>query len=109
MDRLLLFQLSDLHFGSSFEGTEHAKTGLQSGLNGHDLKISQNLATSLERAREDLFEIGENDAVKYLIGGDLTRTGSKFDFQLVNTYSLFRTRVVARSSWNNDPDARPQT
>jgi len=84
-DRILLFQLSDLHFGSTFEGSFVASS-VYTGLNGHSLELAQALPVALRGALRREFKVGDNDTVEYLVSGDLTRNGSTGDFQLVYTY-----------------------
>lgn len=86
MDRILLFHLSDLHFGSAVQGTLRATRGFQTGLNGHSLAIAENLPVAINRALRRDFKATDNDTIEYLVDGDLTRTGSDHDFYLVRTY-----------------------
>ncbi len=81
MDRILLFHLSDLHFGSGFLGsaTPHV------GLGGHEVGLCEPLQLALRNAPLEDFQTTADDRLVYFIGGDLTRTGSVHDFQLVFT------------------------
>jgi 3',5'-cyclic AMP phosphodiesterase CpdA len=86
MGRILLFHLSDLHFGSGFIGT----TNQLVGLNGHDVDMCRRLRVDLRHARLNDFHANGEDAINYLIGGDLTRIGSDHDFHLSHTYTLLQ-------------------
>ena len=84
MARILLFHLSDLHFGSCFVGTQTSLAGLA----GHDVDICRRLAVDLRLAQLSDFQTNGDDTVEYLISGDLTRVGSTHDFHLSHTYIL---------------------
>jgi hypothetical protein len=92
MDRLLVFHLSDLHFGSGFNGT----TSWPVGLGGHDLDLCLRLRVDLRQALLGDFKTSQDDAIAYLVGGDLTRKGSDHDFHLVYTY------LLAQLNWSAD-------
>jgi hypothetical protein len=92
MDRILLFHLSDLHFGSGFLGTPDP----QVGLGGHEIGLCEPLQLALKTAPFEDFQITQEDKLVYFIGGDLTRSGSLHDFQLVFT-ALF-----SQLDWVND-------
>lgn len=79
MDRILLFHLSDLHFGSGFVGTPHPRVAL----GGHEAGLCEPLQLALKNAPFEDFQTTKDDKLAYYIGGDLTRTGSVHDFQLV--------------------------
>jgi hypothetical protein len=81
MDRILLFHLSDLHFGSGFLGTSDPRVGL----GGHEIGLCEPLQLALKEAPFEDFHITQEDKLVYFIGGDLTRSGSLHDFQLVFT------------------------
>jgi Calcineurin-like phosphoesterase len=92
MDRILLFHLSDLHFGSGFYGSP----GVPRGLEGHQTKLCELLQHALQKARLRDFQSTSNDKTVYFVGGDLTRIGSDLDFQLVYTY------LFSKLSWAED-------
>ena len=50
--------------------------------------MCRRLRVDLKHARLSDFKVNGDDAVEYLIGGDLTRIGSDHDFHLSHTYAL---------------------
>jgi hypothetical protein len=99
MDRILLFHLSDLHFGSGFHGTVDPEVGL----GGHEIGLCEPLQLALKDAPIEHFQATPDDKLVYYIGGDLTRTGSVHDYQLVFT-GLF-----SNLSWFNDVAGTPES
>jgi len=95
MGRILLYHLSDIHIGSHHLGTE---SNIHAGRDGHHFQTARALQDSVmgqKFSRRD-FGITADDRTAMVVGGDLTRIGSDYDFHLTHTF------LKAKIAWHKD-------
>ncbi len=98
MGKLLIVHFSDIHLGSTMRGTHH-DFRLFRPLSGHELAVCGQLQDALNPAKalsvqQDL-GLGQDDQLRYVLSGDLTRVGSVDDFYLA--YGWLLGHLVFRS------------